>query len=86
MTAVQEQKEEPMTYEQIREIGRKQEETARQMEKTDRQMKETDKRLGALTNRFGEVVEYMIVPNRVIKQKDVPQVISFCLPVSVWIV
>jgi hypothetical protein len=28
-----------------------------------RQMKETDKRVGALTNRFGEMVEYMIVPN-----------------------
>jgi hypothetical protein len=32
-----------------------------------RQMKETDKRVGALTNRFGEMVEYMIVPNLVAK-------------------
>jgi hypothetical protein len=26
-------------------------------------MKETDKRIGRLTNRFGEIVEYMFVPN-----------------------
>ena len=30
---------------------------------TDRQMKETDKQLGKLGNRFGEMVEYMVVPN-----------------------
>jgi hypothetical protein len=61
----------------IKEVGRKQEETAqqiketdqqmketdRQMKETDRQMKETDRRLGAFTNRFGEIVEYMMVPN-----------------------
>jgi hypothetical protein len=28
-------------------------------------MKETDKRVGAITNRFGEIVEYMIMPNLV---------------------
>ena len=44
----------------IKEVGRKQ-------EATDRQMKETDKRVGALTNRFGEVVEYMVVPSLVAK-------------------
>jgi hypothetical protein len=37
---------------------------------TDRQMKETDKRLGALTNRFGEVVEYMLGPNLHAKFND----------------
>jgi hypothetical protein len=30
-------------------------------------MKETDKRVGALTNRFGEMVEYMVMPNLVAK-------------------
>jgi hypothetical protein len=60
MTAVQERKEEPMTFEQIREMFQ---EIGRKQEVTGRQMKETDKRLGALTNRFGEVVEYMIVPS-----------------------
>jgi hypothetical protein len=58
----------------VKEVGRKQEETAQQMKETDRivketarQMKETDKRVGALTNRFGEVIEYMIVPNLISK-------------------
>ncbi|MDR3338234.1 MAG: hypothetical protein LBT16_13630, partial [Treponema sp.] len=44
-----------------------QRETDRQMKEsqreTDRQMKETDRRVGEMTNRFGEMVEYMIVPN-----------------------
>jgi Holliday junction resolvase-like predicted endonuclease len=30
-------------------------------------MKETDKRVGAITNRFGEMVEYMVLPNLVEK-------------------
>ena len=30
-------------------------------------MKETDKRVGAITNRFGEIVEYMVIPNLVAK-------------------
>jgi hypothetical protein len=58
------QSEGPLNYEKLwamfQEIGRKQEETARQM-------KITDKRVGELTNRFGEVVEHMIVPNLVEK-------------------
>ena len=33
-------------------------------------MKETDKRVGAITNRFGEMVEYMILPNLVTKFGD----------------
>ncbi|GHV42845.1 hypothetical protein AGMMS49546_22810 [Spirochaetia bacterium] len=37
---------------------------------TNEQMKETDRRLGQLTNRFGEVVEYMIVPNLVTKFRE----------------
>ena len=40
------------------------------IKETDRQMKETDKRVGALTNRFGEMVEYMVVPNLVAKFRD----------------
>jgi hypothetical protein len=34
---------------------------------TDRQMKETDKRVGEITNRFGDMVEHMVVPNLVTK-------------------
>jgi hypothetical protein len=33
-------------------------------------MKETDKRVGAITNRFGEMVEYMVLPNLVAKFDD----------------
>jgi hypothetical protein len=48
-TAAQERTEEPMTFEQIREmfqdIGRKQAETAREMVETDKRMKETEKQI-----------------------------------------
>ncbi|MDR3336631.1 MAG: hypothetical protein LBT16_05445, partial [Treponema sp.] len=51
----------------IQELRELQKETALQMKEsqreTDRQMKETDRRVGEMTNRFGEMVEYMIVPN-----------------------
>ncbi|MDR2433153.1 MAG: hypothetical protein LBD47_01120, partial [Treponema sp.] len=44
------------------------------MKETDRQIKETDKRLdkqlGKLGSRFGEMVEYMIVPNLLAKFRD----------------
>jgi hypothetical protein len=49
----------------IKETDRIVKETSQQMKETDRQMKETDKRVGAITNRFGEMVEYMIMPNLV---------------------
>jgi hypothetical protein len=51
------------TAQQMKETDRKIEETAQQMKETEKQMRETDRRIGKLTNRFGEVVEYMIVPN-----------------------
>jgi hypothetical protein len=34
---------------------------------TTEQMKKTDKRVGTITNRFGEMVEYMVIPNLVVK-------------------
>ncbi|MDR2538001.1 MAG: hypothetical protein LBC46_06835 [Treponema sp.] len=40
-------------------------ETREQIKETDKQMKLTDKRIGELGNRFGDIVEYMIVPNLV---------------------
>jgi hypothetical protein len=66
------------------ELRKRQEETARQMEKTDRQMQETDqliketaeqqkrtaKLVGDLSKRFGQTVEYMVVPNLVKKFKE----------------
>ena len=52
------------TAQQIKET---QQETDRQIketqQETDRQIKEIGKRFGDFTNRFGEVVEYMIAPN-----------------------
>jgi hypothetical protein len=61
----------------MQETDRKMQETARQMKETDRkmqetarQMKETDRRGGELTNRFGEMVEHMIVPNLVVRFRD----------------
>ncbi|MDR2629638.1 MAG: hypothetical protein LBC60_01795 [Spirochaetaceae bacterium] len=51
----------------IREMRESQKENERQMREsrqaTERQMKATDKRIGELGNRFGEMVEYMIIPN-----------------------
>jgi hypothetical protein len=40
-----------------------------QTEATDRQMRETDKKVGELTNRFGNMVEYMVAPNLLAKFK-----------------
>jgi hypothetical protein len=37
---------------------------------TDRQMKATDKRIGEITNRFGDMVEHMVVPNLVAKFQE----------------
>ncbi|MDR2499602.1 MAG: DUF4175 domain-containing protein [Treponema sp.] len=45
-------------------------ENALRQAETDKQMKETNKRMGSLTNRFGEVVEYMIIPNLLAKFEE----------------
>jgi hypothetical protein len=51
----------------LMETRERQEENARQMKESredyERQIKELNKRFGDFTNRFGEVVEYMIAPN-----------------------
>ncbi len=51
------------TARQMKETDRKMQETTESQKETDRQMKEYNKRLGEFTNRFGEVVEYMVAPN-----------------------
>jgi len=60
-----------------KEIARRQEETDRQMKETDLKMQETDrivknnnKLIGDLGNRFGEMIEYMVVPNLLEKFHD----------------
>ena len=50
-----------------RRIRESQEETARQMRETNRQL---NKRFGELTNRFGDMVEYMVLPNLLIKFEE----------------
>ncbi|MDR1618533.1 MAG: hypothetical protein LBS06_05725 [Treponema sp.] len=59
---------------QMKETDRRMEETARQMKETDRRMEEANrqfnKRFGEFTNRLGEVVEYMVVPNLVEKFRN----------------
>jgi hypothetical protein len=56
------------------ELRENQQETSLDMKEGFREMKESskrlDKQLGKLGNRFGEMVEYMIVPNLVAKFKE----------------
>jgi Holliday junction resolvase len=65
------------TNEQMKETDRRMQETDRLIQETDRivkenaqQMKVTDRRVGELTNRFGEMVEYMVIPNLVTKFEE----------------
>jgi hypothetical protein len=51
----------------LKETDRIVKETDRIVKETSQQMKETDRRVGAITNRFGEMVEYMVMPNLVAK-------------------
>lgn len=40
------------------------------MKETDKQIKETNKQLGRLGNRFGETIEYMVMPNLICKFRE----------------
>ncbi|GHV03869.1 hypothetical protein FACS189485_08040 [Spirochaetia bacterium] len=55
----------------IMELRESQKETDRQIQENGRQMRESgkrlDKQLGELGNRFGEMVEYMVIPNLLTK-------------------
>jgi hypothetical protein len=55
------------TDRQFKETDKKFQETARRQEETDKQIKETHKQIGELGNKFGAVVEHMMIPN--IKEK-----------------
>ncbi|MDR0503904.1 MAG: hypothetical protein LBH16_11350, partial [Treponema sp.] len=44
-------------------VAKRQEETALSLKDTEQVVKEIGKRFGDFTNRFGEVIEYMIAPN-----------------------
>jgi hypothetical protein len=60
------------------EFDQQQKETDRQLKETDRQLdkrfseldRQLNKRFGELTNRFGEIVEYSVVPNLVSKFRE----------------
>ena len=47
----------------LEETARRQEETDRMVKETAKQMKETDRRMGHLGDRFGEMIECMVMPN-----------------------
>jgi predicted RNase H-related nuclease YkuK (DUF458 family) len=55
------------TDRQMKETALRMAETDKRIEETARQMKETDKQIGKLGKRFGEMVEYMVVPNLIRK-------------------
>jgi hypothetical protein len=68
MAAMRElRKSQEETAQQMKETAKRLEETDRMVKETSKQMKETNKRVGGITNRFGEMVEYMILPNLVAK-------------------
>jgi hypothetical protein len=68
------------TDRQMKETDRKMAETDRQMKETDRKMAETDRQIGKLGNRFGEMIEYMVMPNLVNKFRDLGFVFTKAYP------
>ena len=71
----------------VKEVAQAQKETDRQMKETaeaqketDRQMKKTDRKIGDLGNRFGEVIEYMVMPNLVKKFQELGFVFTKAYP------
>ena len=75
------------TDRQMKETGRQIQETKYQIQETNLQMKETDRRLdkqlGRLGNRFGEIVEYMVMPNLVKKFRELGFVFDKAFPHAV---
>jgi hypothetical protein len=78
------------TGEQIKETGQQIKETGEQIKETDRiiketgeQMKETDKKIGKLGNRFGEMVEYTVMPCLIEKFKELNFVFGKVYPHAV---
>jgi hypothetical protein len=73
--------------ETTRELKEAQRESARQQEETYREMKESakrlDRQLGKLGNRFGEMVEYMVMPNLVEKFQELGFVFTRASPHTV---
>jgi predicted RNase H-related nuclease YkuK (DUF458 family) len=68
------------TRESIRATDRQIQETWESIRATGRQMKETDKRVGELSNRFGDMVESMVVPNLVARFNELGYVFEDTSP------
>ena len=73
-----------LTFEKVwamfQETDRKFQENAQQLKETREQMKETDRKIGDLGNRFGEVIEYMVMPNLVKKFQELGFVFTKAYP------
>jgi hypothetical protein len=54
----------------LQEVAESQKETDRIVKETAKQMKETDKKIGNLGDRFGEMVEHMVMPSLVGKFRE----------------
>jgi hypothetical protein len=54
----------------VKETTQQMKETDRKMAETDREIKETSRLVGKITNRFGDIVEHMVLPNLVSKFQD----------------
>ena len=48
---------------EFKEIAQRFKETDKQFKETDKQLKETDRKISKLGGRFGEMIEYMVMPN-----------------------
>ena len=64
----------------LQEVAERQKETDRIVKETAQQMKETDKKIGNLGDRFGEMVEYMVMPSLVGKFRELGFVFTKAYP------
>ena len=65
--AMQELQNEPLSFEKVWAALM---ETRERQEKTDRQIQETNRQIGKLGNRFGDLIEHLVVPGIVDKFND----------------
>jgi hypothetical protein len=67
----------------VKEVAEAHKETERAVKETDRQIKETDKKISKLGSRFGEAIEYMVMPNLVGKFRQMGFVFTKAYPGAV---
>jgi hypothetical protein len=71
------------TDRRMKDTDRRMKETDRRLKQTERMIKNTDKAIGNLGNRFGEMVEYMVMPNLLVKFRELGFVFTEAYPHSV---